>query len=207
MKEDYRWSSNPKNMRKVYIITGTFSVLIVSLAVVLFVTQKGGSDDNFDLGIIYAAYEELDTPTYDRLYALAASAVNYNNANPYAFANASVSIDIKSMYLAPWGEDFNPDEYVRFGLSESDGVDGYTVFILDDKQSRIYGERGDFDDLSAWGFDLEDGIDYRVYIGDFAGQNGLGTAEYACLQTWKDTNDTRIGSAARFVRSLVENDG
>ncbi|MDR2360829.1 MAG: hypothetical protein LBD85_06080 [Oscillospiraceae bacterium] len=186
-------------------------IVLVSLAaaaVVVFLTIDALNTVRFDLGVAIVTGFDIPDESLRSIRSLAAETIGDLNGD------GEVNIDIRTINLN--GNELGSGEvnYQHFELAISKAENLTLVFLLDDKQSRIHGERGDFDSAERLGLNADsDETWYRVYVGDSpaikalpdapSGQSDWGRTEYLCLETWKAANAESADAAIRLARVLA----
>jgi hypothetical protein len=178
-------------------------------AIVVFLTVDALNKVHYDFGIAIAAGFDISEESLQPLRELAAETVgDLNN-------DGEINIDIRYMNLS--GNELGGGEsnYQQFELAISKAENLMLVFLLDDKQSRVHGDRGDFDGAERLGLKEDsDETWYRVYVGGSpviqalpkvpVNQTDWGNIEYLCLEIWKTKDKDKIDAALRLARALTD---
>jgi len=187
---------------------------LIIAAIVIFLTVDAiKNKTQIDLGVVIASgYTGFGDERLSALRELAEEVVGDVDGD------GEVNIDL---YFIDLTDGNGVAQYDRFELVLSKADDEYLLFLLDDLRSKTHGERGDFDGLMKFGFEVSEDEWYRLYVGDSPAIQAFPKApettnsyrftdvEYASLQTWKANGtlgEKRAEAAVRLLKALVEYD-
>jgi len=162
---------------------------LILLVVVVYLSIDAFTRVKYDFSIAIATERTLTSEEIVPLRSLVEEVVGDINGD------GAVNVNIWAITLNDaHTEGFNS---IEIALADEE----YLLFLLNDTQSAIRGNRGDFDNLELLGFPVAEGVNYRVEV------EGLADATFGSLATWKASGkyaDVRTNAAKTLLKELMK---
>lgn len=167
---------------------------VIVLGVVIWLTLDVLQKVEYDLNVAIVLESGLARADTDKLGALLGEAAGDVNGD------GKVNVNIVTVNLSD-PENLEGSQYqmlLYMALPE------YTIFILNDYYSSLYGEKDEtFQELAPYGIETDDESGRRLWVGDKAILRELGEYEYyACLSDWTVDGKGSAEMTAAAVRAL-----
>ena len=172
---------------------------VIALAVVIWLTVDATKKVEYDLNVAIVSEDGIaqsDTKALGELLGAAAGDVN---------GDGKTNVNIMTVNLG----DMQNLEAVQYQMLLYLSLPEYTIFLMDDRYSAIYGQKDEtFQPLADYGIETADELPTRIDLSEKAVLKALGEREYfASLSDWTvDGKGSRemTDAAVRALKALID---
>ena len=167
---------------------------VIAIAVVIWLSIDAFNKEEYDLNAVVAVDRRPSEEDIAALTRLLEDAVGDVSGDGQCIINLQ-RVDLS-----------DGSEQERLLLYQT--LPEYTLFILNDRASLLYGSKEDtFQPLADYGIEASAEAEYRAFIGDRAPLQSIGTDSYLCLSDWTvDGKGSRemTEAAVRAIKAILE---